>query len=81
MFLFIQYQRPCHICKVLALFKRELLDEDIVFGDIPSRNDLIFFYNLTTRTTALMIENILGLISVIFVLSSAVIAIQLTVSP
>lgn len=43
-----------------ALFKRELLDEDIVFGDIPSRNDLIFFYNLTTRTTAQPLNKILA---------------------
>ena len=43
-----------------ALISTKLINESTKFGDIPARNDLVFFYNVLKNTDAIPVEEILA---------------------
>lgn len=52
--------RGSDISCLTAVLKREFLDQSTLFGDIPSRNDLVFFYSITKKTIAMPISEVLA---------------------
>jgi glycosyltransferase involved in cell wall biosynthesis len=52
--------RGCDISCLTAFFDAKLLNNTITFGEIPARNDLVFFYRLLQFTDAFPLEMVLA---------------------